>query len=249
MPYPGTAATPYYPIAPAPYPSAPPSSQHSLIVLGAAPATIPLVREQRRLAKPFPVWLTALIAVGSLALLVLAFFGAVLTAGQDWAGADSVAGIVAVVLALSAIALLIVRVALGRRAGSAIALGVVGVVLLVSVGLGGLAGAAPIHALQARSLEGGSSWNAASHDFALSGEHAPNAPDIARVYDEWGENLLKQGTFSGAVDRFNTVITTYAQSGTASQDRANRGLFNTYGRWITANTSDVPYPNAFTFVE
>lgn len=238
-PYPETPATPYYPVASAPYPYAPPYP---------VPATIPLT-PQRRTAGPFPVWLTVVIVGGSLALLVVAFLVGALVAGQDWAGSALVAGIAAIVLALGAIALLIVRVALGRRAGSAIALGVVGIVLLIAVGLGGLAGAAPIHGLQAGVLEGGSSWSAAIHEFALSGEHAPNAPDIARVYNEWGESLLKQGTFSAALDRFNTVITTYAQSGSASQDRANLGLFNTYGRWITANTSDVPYPNAFTFVE
>lgn len=247
-PYPETPATPYYPIASAPYPYAGPPSQHSMVVLGAAPATIPLV-PQGPLGRPFPLWLTALIAVGSLALLVVAFLGGSLAAGQDWAGSALVAGIAAALLALGAIALLLVRVARGRRAGSAIALGVVGIVLLASIGLGGVAGAAPIHALQAGSLEGSGSWSAAIHEYALSGEHAPNAPNIARVYDEWGESLLKQGTYSAALGRFNTVVTTYAQSGTAALDRANRGLFDTYGRWITANTPDVPYINAIAFVE
>ncbi len=244
--YPGAPSTaplgtPYYLIGSAAYPTVTSSSQHSPLVLGASP--------QGRLARPFPLWLAAVIAGGSVALLVLAFLVSTLVARQDWAGGTFVAGIVAIMLALGGVALLVVRVAAGRHAGSAVALGVVGIVLLVAMGLGGLASTTPIHALQARSLEGGGSWSAAIHEYALSGEQTPNAPDIARVYNEWGESLLKQGIFSAAVDRFNTVVTSYAQSGTASQDRANRGLFTTYGRWITANDSGVPYPNAFTFVE
>jgi tetratricopeptide (TPR) repeat protein len=234
--FPG-APTPYYPVAPYPY-GAP----------LAAPATIPLA-PQGPLARPFPLWLTGLIAAGSLVLLAVVFFSATLAARQDWAGGAFAVGIVAVLLAMAGAALLVIRIAQGRRATSAVALGIVGVVLLVSVGLGGLAGGSSLHAVQGRSLEGSGAWSAAIHEFALGGERAPNAPDIARVYDEWGESLLKQGHFSAALDRFNSVVTTFAQSGAAALDRANRDLFNTYGDWITANTSDVPYLNAIAFIQ
>lgn len=236
-PYPESAATPYYPLTPAPYPYMP-----SFPVA----TTIPLA-PQRRIAQPFPFWLTAVITGGSLLLLVVAFLIGSLVGGQDWAGSAFVAGIVAVVLALGAIAFFVVRIALGRRAGSTIALGAVGIVLLVSVALGGLAGSAPIHGFQAHVLESGGSWSAAAHQYALSGERAPNAPNIARVYDEWGESLLRQGSFSSAVDRFNTVVNTYADSGATAINRANLGLLHAYGAWVVAGTGVVPYSTAIAF--
>ena len=238
-PYPEASATPYFPIAPTPYPYGPPYP---------ALATIPLV-PQRRIAQPFPFWLTAIIGGASLLLLVVAFLIGSLVGGQDWAASAFVTGIVAAMLALGAVALFVARVAAGRRASTTIALGVVGIVLLVSVALGGLAGSAPIHGLQAHALEGSGSWSAAIHEYALSGEHAPNAPSVARVYDEWGESLLQQRSFSSAVDRFNTVINTYADSGSAAVNRANLGLLNTYGAWVVAGTGNVPYATAIAFFE
>jgi len=94
-----------------------------------------------------------------------------------------------------------------------------------------------------RALERSGQWQGAIREYQLAGEAAPNAPDIARVYDEWGEQSLARGRYEQAAITFQTVITTYPRSGAAG-DRAQQDLFETYTTWLRASPETISYPDA-----
>lgn len=97
-----------------------------------------------------------------------------------------------------------------------------------------------LYGVQAHVFELGNNWQAAIHEYTLAGEAAPAAPDIARVHDEWGEQLLAHQSYPQATVHFTIVINTYYRS-YSTLDRAYKDLFNTYRAWIQDNTADTPY--------
>jgi hypothetical protein len=200
-------------------------------------------RRQSPLARPFPFWLSLLLIVGTVLVAALVYVADEVVIHGDWSDGARAAGITGFVLAAATLILLLARLAVGRRGASTIALSLLLVVLLVGAGAGGIAFANPLHGLQAQSLERGGDWSGAIYEYELSGEHAPNAPHIARVYDEWGEQSLQQKSYKLAVERFTVVVTQFGQSG-APVARAQTDLFNAYGAWVLTNNPAMPYGDA-----
>lgn len=200
------------------------------------------------LTRPFSIAITAAVAGGSAALVAIAYAVSVLMAHKDWAGGAQIAGFVAIALAVLAGIGLVARLAAGRRASSMIGLGVLLAVVLAVVGASGITFAAPLHRAQAHSQEGSGQWTAAIGEYQKAGESAPNAPDIARVYDEWGERLLHNQSYKQALVEFNVVTTQYGQSGVGVA-RANTDTFDTYSAWVKGNKSDTPYADALAFFQ
>jgi len=118
----------------------------------------------------------------------------------------------------------------------------VAVVLLASGG-GLIASAGSLHTTQASFSEGRGLWSDAIIEYAHTGEAAPNAPNIARVYDEWGEQLRNDHSYAAAVARFNTVIANYGKNA-AAVARAKNGLYQTYRAWMRADAASVAYDGA-----
>jgi hypothetical protein len=190
--------------------------------------------------------MTTIIGVVALVLVGGAYAVDVLVAHNDWAGGAQIAGFVAIALAVLAVVGLVSRLAAGRRASSTIGLGVLLAVVLAILGASGVAFSGPLHKAQAHSQESSGQWSAAIGEYGKAGEAAPNAPDIARVYDEWGERLLTNQDYKGALVQFDVVINQYGQS-TTGVARANTDKFTTYSDWVKANKSDTPYADALAF--
>lgn len=197
----------------------------------------------RRLAGPFPLWLSTLLFVGAFVLLALLYSIVEVIAHGDWSDGARTAGIAGLALAAVALLVLVARLVSGRRAISTIALGLLMVAILIATGVGGITYAAPLHGIEARSLEQDNQWPGAIREYQLSGETAPSARDIARVYDEWGEQSLARGRYDQAAITFETVVSTYARSG-AAYDRAQQDLFKTYSTWLRNSAQTVVYPDA-----
>jgi len=199
------------------------------------------------LGRPFPWWAT-LLALLVPALAIEAVY-AVVTGplGGDWAYGAQIAGIVALGLAGVALVMTLLRVVLGRRALSAVGLGLALVVLLGAVGSSGLLGGQQLHLAQAGQLERAGRWSTAIHEYTLAGQSAPSSGDIARVYDEWGESDFQRQLYPAAIVQFNTVISDYSGAG-AYVTRADHDLYQTYSDWITSGGTDVDYPSALLFL-
>lgn len=196
-----------------------------------------------RLARPLPASISLLLTVAALLITAATFSVDEIVAHADWAGGVRVAGIAALALAGVTFAILIVRLAAGRRAASTIALSLILALLLAGAGVSGLTFADPLHGLQARALEQKGDWPGAIYEYELAGEHAPSAPDIARAYDEWGEQLMRQRHYKDAVSDFIIVLAQFPQSG-AAVDRAQTDLFNAYVAWVRAGDPAIPYGEA-----
>ncbi len=204
-------------------------------------------REPSALAQPFPIWLTIAAPLVMALTLAMAFGAEVLLLGADWATGALAAALAAFALAVVTLAVLVTRLIAGRRA-----LGTVGLAALLALALtgGGLAGISqlnPLRSAQAHQFESARQWQAAINEYAQMGEHAPNAPDIARVYAEWGEALSRSGDDAGAASRLATVTQTYAQSG-APVSRARADLYSVYVTWIRSGATTLPFQQALTFL-
>lgn len=204
---------------------------------------LPATKPPSRLARPFPFWLSLLFVVGAFVLLAFVYSAVEVVAHGDWSDGARAAGISGVALAVAALIVLIIRVIAGRRAVTTVVLGLLMVALLAGAGAGSITFAAPLHGVEAHSLEQSGQWPGAIREYQLAGEAAPNAPNVARVYDEWGEQSLAQGNYEQAALTFQTVITTYAESG-AGYNRAQQDLFKTYSTWMQTSAQTVPYPDA-----
>jgi tetratricopeptide (TPR) repeat protein len=205
---------------------------------------LPAPRPLPRLAQPFSPAVTALLLAALLLVVALSYAGEELLAHGDWSAGVVAAAVACFFLAGATLLATALRSALGRRlAGTARSVALI-VVLLVAGGAG-MVLAGPLHAVQARSLERGGDWTTAIHEYQLAGETAPNAPDVARVYDEWGELYLRQGAYAQAVQRFTVVTTSYTRSG-SGYDRAQRDLFATYSAWLRGHVPGVPYGAAIS---
>jgi tetratricopeptide (TPR) repeat protein len=254
-PYPGSPSMPLYGAPGAPsYPSYPTypgmpgmpgmPSGPSVPLYPVPPA--PTSGLRAALARGFPLWLTLVVGVVALAAVTAGFFLAELAGHADWADGARVAGIVALALAGIALIGMIVRLIAGRRTLVMALLSAALLLVLLASGVGGLAFTAPIHGFQAKSLESAKAYRPAIDEYAAAGEAAPNAPNIARVLDEWGEDLLAANQYQAALTKFSTVTSTYSAI-TAAVTRANRDIFQTYTNWVKAGSSDVPYSDAIAF--
>ncbi len=239
--YPGYSATPSVPLntqEPNPYATVPLSPQS--IPLALPPKTPNIFGQQ------FSRVVSASIAGGALLFVALSFLTDEALARADWSDSAIVAAIVAFVLAGLTIVGASVRVAVGRRVRSMLLLALALTLVLSTLGAIGLIVSDPLHGIQAHALEQGGHWEAAITEYTLAGEVAPNAPGIARVHDEWGEQLLARHSYPQAIDHFSTVINTYYRSD-SPLDRAYKDQFNAYREWFLGNTADIPYYDMLNF--
>jgi outer membrane protein assembly factor BamD (BamD/ComL family) len=252
-PPPGYAVPPYpgYPPTPSPYvpPPAPgypyPTPQPPVAVATMPPwmPPAPQPRQPSALGKPFPRVATLLVALAAVLVPALAYLVRVLVLQGDWSDGARLVGTLAAVGVGIAVVVSLVRLIAGRRAGVFFVLAVLLLAVLGGTSASALAAANPLHRLQAQSYESQGQWEAAIHEYKLYGESGASAADIARVYDEWGEQLLRQQDYSNAVDRFLTVLTDYRDS-TAAVARAHRDLYQTYVAWLKDSPDEVPYADA-----
>jgi hypothetical protein len=78
-------------------------------------------------------------------------------------------------------------------------------VLLVVAGIG-FAGQGAIHVAQAHSLEAAKNYARAVSEYQAGGA---GAADLARAYNEWGEQLAASGQYTTAIAKFDVVINSY----------------------------------------
>ncbi|HZC78479.1 MAG TPA: hypothetical protein VE258_12065 [Ktedonobacterales bacterium] len=248
--YPGYPSYPGYPAYPgyAPYPS--PLGAPDTIPLGpyshyltAAPAEAP--QPPSSLVRPFAPGLAACLFVGSLALVGFVAGTDIAALRADWSDGATAAGYTALFLAAVTLFVGLLRILLGRRARSTYVLGGLMLAVLIATGASCLSFAAPLHGVQAHAHERQKAWAAAIHEYALTGESAPNAPNIARVYVEWGEQQLAQHAYGGAVIHFGIVISEYGRSGDLVT-RAKQELYATYTAWLGADDANLPYADAIS---
>ncbi len=235
-----------------PYPTAPGypmpyGNMYAPAPYGAYPPPQEQPREPSALAQPFPIWLTLAAPVVMLLTLGVAFTAEVFLLGSDWATGALAAALAALALAALTVIVLIVRVIAGRRALGMVALAALLALALTGGGLAGISQINPLRRAQARQFESSRQWQPAIDEYAQSGEKAPNAPDIARIYTEWGESLAGGGNYAGAVSKLTTVTQTYGQSG-ASVPRAKADLFKAYTTWIQSGATTLPFEQSLTFL-
>ena len=181
--------------------------------------------------QPLPLWVTIVSSIiGASVLAALMFF-----TGPDWAAGAQTAGIVALVLGLLVLTAFGIRCALGMLANtnthrrSQIISAIVLAVLLFGYGVVGVTqfGQDAVHTLQGHTLEGQQQWQNAIDEYQAGHQGAPSSTDMARTYTEWGQHLLNQSNYQGALDKFTTVITNY--TGVTEQvTQAQQGAIQAY---------------------
>jgi tetratricopeptide (TPR) repeat protein len=183
------------------------------------------------LVRPLPAW--ARIA-GSVAVLL--FLGLIFLSGDDWGDGSARAGIAAAILAFVA------AVLVGMRFFAAMAIdtsskpqrrlvdGGVLVALLLVTYAAGVGAAAPLHRSEAGVYEAQREWQHAVGEYTRVGETGTNAADLARVYDEWGEQLSASGAYGEAIDKFQLVLASYSAV-PAADARAQADSITAYLAW------------------
>jgi hypothetical protein len=239
-----------YPTYPGFGPMSPTVPGGPLVPIGTYSPYPPVEEEpvESTMARPFTTGVSVLLFVGAIAVSLGIAAVAVAAFHADWSAGATIAGITALVLAGVSAVVALIRVAVGRRARIMYALSAAMVLVLTVTGVSSLTFASPLHGIQATTLERNGQWADAIREYSYSGEGAPNAPDIARVYDEWGEQLLGLSSYGLAVSRFDTVVTQYAESGSA-YNRGRTDLYSAYKQWTGTQSTDVPYPDAITYFE
>jgi tetratricopeptide (TPR) repeat protein len=212
-----------------------------------APPALPEPESRESIwAHPFPRWLTIAAPLGMLLFLLLAGGAEIFLLGADWATGVIAASLAAFALAAITLFILGIRVSAGRRSFSSVALALALAVALVGVALAGFSQLNTIHLAQARHEEAALQWRGAAQEYADGGEHGPNAPDLARVYTEWGEALAKSNDNAGAITKLETALETYPKSG-AIIDRTRADLFTTYMAWLQTGATNLPYGEMLSF--
>jgi hypothetical protein len=216
--------------------------------LAGAPLTVRLPRREpfdtrRFLIGDIPLWagIVALIAV------VVTFGIVVFGLKRDWADSAWIAALVALtgaaIIFVAGIVILVLRrfqwLTLGLSALLLVALSVSGILALT--------GQLTIHWLQARALENNQQWQASIREYWLAGEQTPNASNVARVHLEWGEQLLRQGSYSDAVDQFNDALEDDTSSMIAN--RANKDLYRAFTAWLQVGPPDDGLRAIATFLD
>jgi tetratricopeptide (TPR) repeat protein len=209
-----------------------------------APTTpLPLVREPwyRALPKPMPLWAF----IGSIVAVVLLFVVLQLT-GSDWAAGAMHVGIVAAILALVVALAAVVRILLGMAAKSnpkrviqLVSAGLA-ILLLLLLCLVGLTQQSTIHSLQAHAWEGQQQWQSSINEYQLAGEGVPTSENIARVYNEWGEQINVQHRYENALAKFNTVLTKYGSASTGVA-RGQSDTIKAYFAWSQQASQQQDY--------
>ncbi len=188
------------------------------------------------------------------ALLGITIFGAVLLGAlvflnPDWATGALISGIVALIMAVLLLIAAGVRVALGLLAASnprrrTQVFSTVLLILLLFFFAGvGITQQNRLHATQARYLESQHNWSSAIKEYQAAGEAAPGSTNLARAYNEWGEDLSKQQRYADAVEPFSTVLQHYSQV-PDQQTRARTDLLATYLAWGDFATQHQDYASA-----
>lgn len=182
-------------------------------------------------------------AVGGMALVavVLPALAAVVTLSathNDWAAGVQVASGVLLLEGLLLLAFGITRRRIGYPSARALLACVVGALVLGLPGAAGLPLAPALHLTQAQQAEAHGDWVTAVREYELAGRQPPTSQDLARIYNEWGEQLLREGYPDFAAGEFNTVLTVYPQSG-PQFSRALSQVPAAYGAWIAHATTDV----------
>jgi tetratricopeptide (TPR) repeat protein len=152
-----------------------------------------------------------LIAVALIALAITAVLGVTLN-DNDWASGALFAGIACLGLGGICLIAMLVRVGTGHRARRAILLSLAAILTTATLGGVGLVVSTPLHIVQARSLEAAHQWSDAIHEYELGGERAPASHDLARVYDEWGDELQASGRYTEAIGKYDMVINTFSEA-------------------------------------
>ncbi|GCE26705.1 hypothetical protein KDA_21890 [Dictyobacter alpinus] len=213
---------------------APASVQANLPVgtYASMPTGTPLpASSSKGITRPLPLW--------AFILGIIAIIGGIITAfatGSDWAAGDLTAAIVAASIAVVLTLVLIVRSIAGMAARSNphrlrqyISAGLIILVLFASSGTGLLIQNS-MHSVQAHYMEGQKQWEGAIKQYELGGEKAPSSSDLARTYNEWGEDLSQKGIYGIAISRFDIVINEYASQQT-QVDHAQQSESHAYIEW------------------
>jgi tetratricopeptide (TPR) repeat protein len=196
----------------------------------------------KRDARPL-LRLVGLGAAAVVAALAVAWLTRTLVQHGDWSTGAMGAGTTALLLGALALVAGVAWYFLRRRVVSTLLIAAAVTGILFASGGGLIAGAGSLHSTQAHYSEARGLWSDAIVEYAHTGEAAPNAPNIARVYDEWGEQLLRDHSYSAAVARFNTVINDYGESSDAVA-RATSDLYQAYRAWMRADAASVSYDGA-----
>jgi hypothetical protein len=194
--------------------------------------------------RPLPLWASlGGTAAGALLLVALVFLN------PDWASGAMIAGMIAIVLAILLVIAAGVRVALGllsainvHRRAQIISTTLLIVLLFLFSGIG-ISQQTALHAWQARSLEGQHSWQSAIAEYQAAGETAPGSENLARVYNEWGEDLSGQRQYASAVAKFNAVLQQYPQA-SGQRGRARSDMIKAYLSWGDAAFQQQDYAGA-----
>ncbi len=179
-------------------PPLPPAPQPGVSPIG---ARLP-ERTRGPLGRPFPLPFSLLIVVGCIVLLAFIFAVRVRCSAVTWADGASAVGTVALVLAAVALLATLLRLAAGRRSVGFVIASLLLLVALAVTGGVGLVGSAPLHQVQAKAMESSGQWGLGDPRDGLTGQQGPNAPDIARVQNAWGEQLLQQQDYQDALTHF-----------------------------------------------
>jgi len=185
----------------------------------------------KALPNPLPRWAF----IGSSVAVVLVFV-VLLVTGSDWAAGAILVGIVAGILALVVFLVTGVRMLLGmaaktnpKRVIQLLSAGL-SILLLSLLCLVGLTQQSAIHSLQAHAWEWQQQWQSSITQYQLAGERVPTSENIARVYNEWGEQFSTQQHYQDALGTFNRVIQTYASARTGVA-RAQSDTLKAYLAW------------------
>lgn len=202
-------------------------------------------RSDNVLAQRFPRRLSLAVLGAALLVLVLAFGVAELALRADWAEGVLAVSIAALTLAALAAVGWSLRLGFGRTAVSTLIFALALVVVLAGIGAAGIQSLTGLHALQAKQFEQSKQFAAAVNEYALYGEQPPDGTDLARVYDEWAEQLLAQHAYLDAAERLTLVTLRYQQTG-VNFDRAQADLVQTYGAWLTSGAKGIPFGDAIS---
>ncbi len=202
---------------------------------------------------PLPRWFT----LGVTGLVVLGLFFIWLT-GNDWANGGLRAGVAALVVGVIVLGVFLFRFSQGHRAQRTVALALAAVLVLIVIGTAGITLQGPVHSLQGGVLDSQQKFEAAVSQFSA----ASDSLGVARTYNDWGEYLLRQKSYSvpddptqqatdGALAKFEFVLN--AKNGfirsTDAQiqeqvTRAKEGVVNTVLAWGDAHLNNSDYAGA-----
>lgn len=210
--------------------------------------TPPAPRSSRfqALAKPMPLLVLLCTLVLVAGIFIILFF-----TGSDWAaGAMHLAfgaGSIALLIVLATIARLFAGMASRtnpKRVRQFINTGIAFLLLLL-LSLTGFTQQGTIHSLQAHSFEGQQQWQSAINEYRLAGERAPVSDNIARVYNEWGEQFAGQQRYQEAFVKFDTILNAFG-SPADQVNRAQMDEINAYIGWAKQAMDAKSYSDATT---